>query len=131
MENILLRLKEILLESDITLASFMLGWGLFWWGIFAFFLSPQDFSVVDTQNVMNMFWFFNYVGVGLGYVYVAYRKFPSMTSMLIGGYSCVIWTWVAAMKSTSSNLTSGITLNLIVIAMGILLIQRSGENSKR
>lgn len=122
------RLREILLESDLSLASFLLGLGLIFWGIFAIGMAPQDFfSFADSMRVGNSwFWLSNYILAGLGFMAAAYFRFPSGLSLLVGTHACLIWTWIAAIRGFS-NITSGVTLNVLVVVMGLLLTQRSGK----
>ena len=121
------RIKEIFLQSDISLASMMLGLGMIFWGLFAVVMAPGDFfTFADSMKFAGTwFWFCNYVLSGSGFIYVALRRFPAMPSMLIGTHACLVWTWIAAIRGFS-NVTSGVTLNFIVITMGLLLVQRSG-----
>lgn len=121
------RLKEILLESDVSLASFMMGAGLIMWGVVAIFMAPTDFFTFASSMKFlgTWFWFINYTLVGSGFIYAAIKKFPPFLSLCVGGYAALIWTWIASIRGFS-NFTSGVTLNIIVIVMGILLVQRSG-----
>ena len=119
------RLKEILLDSDLTLSAFMLGVGLIAWGLVAAIASPIDlvsFTHV-AQSTTWLFWLWNYEAVGAGFVWLAWRKFPPLPSLLIGAYAAIVWSWIAAIRS--SNYTAGTILNFIVICMACLLLQRS------
>lgn len=120
------RLKEILLESDITLAAFMLGIGLIAWGLVAVMMSPVDlFFFADVaKSTTWLFWLWNYEAVGAGFIWLSYKRFPPMPSLLIGAYAIIMWTWIATLRSTA-NLTAGLVLNFIVIIMGCILLQRS------
>jgi hypothetical protein len=122
------RLREILLDSDATLATFILGAALIVWGVTAVAVAPSDFfTFADSMHVGSMwFWFANYVLVGAGLILCAFYKFPPLPSLLIGGYAVLAWTWVASARG-SANFTSGVTLNIIVIVMGCLIVQRSGR----
>lgn len=124
------RIKEIVLDSDISLASMLMGVGLIMWGLVAVFMAPDDFfTFADTVKVAGTwFWLANYVGIGIGFIYVSIHGFPPFSSLLIGGYATLAWAWIAAMRGFS-NFTSGVTLNFIVIVMGCLLVQRSGRKS--
>ena len=126
------RIQEILMESDLTIAAFILGWGLIFWGIVAAFMAPADlFTFAGTMRLgPSLFWVLNYILVGMGYIWVSYKRFPSFSSLMIGGYSCLVWTWIAAIRG-SSNFTSGVTLNAVVIVMGVLLVQRSSRPACR
>ena len=122
------RLKELLLYSELDLAAFILGIGLIAWGIIAFSIQPSDLISFSANMLVlsTLGWAMNYVLVGVGFVVCAWKKFPATLSLLVGGYACLVWTWVAAVRG-ASDFTSGITLNIIVIIMGVLLVQRSGQ----
>ena len=122
------RIKEILLDSDLSLSAFILGWAMVMWGVVAVWIAPTDFfTFADTVKLgTTWFWFWNYVAVGAGFIYCACRRFPPLPSLLIGGYGTLVWTWIAAMRGFS-NFTSGVTLNAVVIVMGCLMVQRSGR----
>ena len=122
------RTKEIFLESDISLASTLLGLGLIFWGLFAILMAPGDFFTfaVSMQVASTWFWFANYMGAGIGFIMAAYLRLPTGLSLIVGTHACLVWTWIAAIRGFS-NLTSGVTLNGIVIVMGVLLVQRSGK----
>lgn len=123
-------LKYILLCSDISLACFVLGCGLILWGIIAGIMSPKDvFTFAGDMAILNpVFWVANYIALGSGFIYVTMRSFPNLPSLFVGGYGTVIWSWIAAYRG-SANFTSGVTLNVIVILMSIILIQRSRRNA--
>lgn len=122
------RFKEIFLESDISLACTMLGLGLIFWGCVAIYMNPADFfSFSEAMKFgTTWMWFANYAMAGCGFIWAAHRKFPPALSLLVGTHACLVWTWIASVRGFS-NVTSGITLNAIVICMGALLIQRSGK----
>lgn len=121
------RIHEILLESDLSLSALILGAAMIFWGVTAMVMAPADFfTFADTMRLgTTWFWFWNYTMVGAGFMCCAVRKFPPLTSLLIGGYAVLAWTWVASMRG-SANFTSGVTLNAVVIVMGCLMVQRSG-----
>lgn len=122
------RINEILMDSDLSLSAFILGAALILWGMTAVIMAPEDFfTFADTMHVgSTWFWFANYVLIGFGFMCCAYRGFPPLMSLLIGGYAVLAWTWVASMRGTA-NFTSGVTLNAVVIVMGCLMVQRSGK----
>ena len=122
------RIKHILLQSDLSLSTFVLGIALVLWGVIAFFMVPLDLVafVGDFSKGTPLLWAINYVVAGIGFVWVTLKGFPAMSSLLVGCYCCVMWTWIASVRNYSSNLTSGLTLNLVVIFLALLLIQRSG-----
>lgn len=122
------RSKEILLYSDLSLSAFTLGWAMVVWGIIALATShatpPVPTGLTDAGAVR--FWFWNYVIVGAGLVHCAYLRFPPLQSLLVGGYSVLVWAWVATMR-VSSPFTSEVTLHAVVVFIGCLLVQRSGR----
>lgn len=122
------RLNEIFLESDLSLAAMLMGICLVLWGLVAFIVSPSDFYSFSRDMKLGSpwLWLANYLVVGALFVAVAYHKFPPLPSLLVGTYACLVWTWVASVRG-SSNVTSGVTLNILVIVMGMLLVQRSGR----
>ena len=122
------RTKEIFMDSDISLAAMMLGIGMIFWGGFAVVMAPGDFFTfaVTMQFAGTWFWLANYILSGIGFIYVAHQQFPSTVSLIVGAHACMVWTWIATIRGFS-NITSGVTLNFIVIAMGVLLVQRSGR----
>jgi hypothetical protein len=125
----LARLKEILVDSDISLASFLMGLGLWAFGLTAFFAHPEDFLTFAQSMEFTggtLWWLANYLGAGAGFIYIAMRNFPPLGSLLIGSYASLVWIWIAYMRSYS-NATSGVSLNFIVIAMGFLLVQRGAR----
>ena len=122
------RLHEIFIESDLSLSAAILGVAMVFWGCTALIMTPKEFfDFSDTMKLGSVwFWFANYTLVGAGFFCCAFRKFPPLLSLLIGGYAVLAWTWVASMRG-SANFTSGVTLNAVVIVMGCLMIQRSGK----
>ena len=122
------RLKEILFESDMTLSCFLLGLGLVMWGSIAMLLSPKDmYSFADAvKSTTFLFWCFNYYFAGFGLMYISYKKFPHPETVLIGAFCAIMWTWIASIRG-SSNFTAGVTLNWIVITMGVLLLANKGH----
>ena len=121
------RIGDILLRSDVTLAAFLLGWGLMAWGMIALAMSPKDLVVFThvIQSTTWLFWLGNYMGVGAAFVYLAYSKFPPIPSLLTGAYAIIMWSWIAAIRDSVASYTAGTVLNFIVIIMGCILLQRS------
>ena len=122
----LVRLRQILLESDMTLSAFLLGTGLCVWGAIAVLMSPADlYTFSDTaKSTTWLFWALNYQVAGGGLMYVAWRDFPHPWTLLVGTHATLLWTWIAAIRGMSSNFTAGVTLNYIVIVVGVLLLTR-------
>ena len=122
------RVKYILTESDPSLAVFLLGIGLMLWGGFAVVMRPSDFYTFSSAMELGgtWFWFLNYMGAGYGFIWLSVKGFPPTSTLIIGGYACLAWTWIAAIRGFS-NVTSGVTLNALVIIVGAVMIQRSGK----
>ena len=120
------RISDILLRSDVTLSTFMLGVGLVAWGAVAAWMSPADliFFADASKSTTWLFWLFNYLGAGLGFVLIAWHRFPPLPSLLVCAYAVIMWSWIAAMRS-ASNLTAGTVLNWIVICMAALILIRT------
>lgn len=78
------------------------------------------------KSIPGYVWGIAYVSVGLGFMHQAYKKFQPIPSLLVGSAAVIIWFWILTVRSvTLTNFTNGITLNVVVIIMGALLIQRS------
>lgn len=122
------RLSEILLDSDITFACVVLGFGAILWGIFGL-IYPADlvwFAGGFALEVAPWFWGLNSMVVGYGFVHVALHNFPQGRCLMLGSYCIMCWTWIALGRPASS-FSSGMTLNFVIIFMGALLIQRTGR----
>lgn len=128
------RLHEIFCKSDISLAAFMVGIALTVWGLTALLIQPQDLNSFAAhmsnasfiKSIPGYVWALAYVSVGLGFMHQAYKKFQPIPSLLVGSAAVIIWFWILTVRSvTLTNFTNGITLNVVVIIMGALLIQRS------
>ena len=128
------RLHEIFCKSDISLAAFMVGLALAIWGLTALLIQPQDLTAFANhmsnasliKSIHGYVWGLAYVTVGLGFMHQAYRNFQPVPSLLVGSAAVIIWFWILTVRSiTLTNFTNGITLNVLVIIMGALLIQRS------
>ena len=120
------RVKEILLESDITFAVLLLGFSMILWAVFAIVMAPDDFMTFSNSMKVGAtwFWFANYAIVGAGLMYVAVHRLPPGASMFFGGWGCVAWSYIAAIRGFS-NITSGVTLNFLVVLVCFLIAQRS------
>lgn len=128
------RIHEILCKSDISLAAFLLGLALTVWGLTALILQPHDLTAFAEhmanasliKSIPGYVWGLVYILVGIGFMHQAYKDFQPIPSLLVGSAAVIIWFWILTVRSiTLTNFTNGITLNVIVIIMGALLIQRS------
>lgn len=120
------RLKYIFLDSDISLAAFLMGVGLLFWGGFAIVMDPKAFFTFTSAMEIGPTWFWlgNYLVAGAGFVYVAYKEFPAGPSLFVAVHGGLVWTWIASVRGFS-NVTSGVTLNILVIIMAFIVAQRS------
>lgn len=121
------RFKFIMLESDISFAVFWMGVGLILWGVIAVVWAPGDFLTFagDMSKVVPaLVWFFNYVGCGVLFVCIALKDFPPAPSLLASLWSVLAWTYIAGIRGFS-NFTSGVSLNILVIVIGLMIAQRS------
>lgn len=124
------RLKEILLKSDLSFASFVLGVAMFVWGLVAVIMAPGDFFTFSQDMRVSWgmwFWFLNYTVVGISFMVIALHNFPPIHTLITGGYATMVWNWIASTRGYS-NFTSGVTLNFVVIFLGIMVVYRSGKN---
>jgi hypothetical protein len=121
-------LARILIDGDLSLVAVLLGFGMIVWGSIGIFLNPQDLFVFakDFAFQMPIFWGINSIGLGFAFLWVAVKKFPAGPCLLLGTYCVTVYTWIAVSRAVSS-ITSGVTLNLLVIVVGALIIHRSGH----
>lgn len=121
------RLKFIMLQSDISLSVLLMGCGLVAWGTIAVIWAPSDLLTFagDMSKVLPAwFWVWNYVGCGALFIYIALKEFPPVPSLFAALWSVLGWTHIAAIRGFS-NFTSGVSLNILVIVVGLLIAQRS------
>jgi hypothetical protein len=120
---------DIILHADFQLAGLMLGLSMVMWGCISTFVAPNDIAWFAQDFIFQstVFWFINHTGAGILWIYASVKKYPHPLSMLLGSWCAMMWTFVQVSRPTSTY-TSGMTLNFVVIAMGILLVYRSGKN---
>jgi hypothetical protein len=121
------RIPNIFLYGDITFACVVLGMGMILWGVLGL-LRPIDlqwFAAGFALEVAPWLWGVNHLLVGVGFIHVAVRHFPRGRCLLLGTYGAVAWTWIM-MGRPSSSFSSGVTLNIIIVFMSMLIVQRSG-----
>ena len=122
-------LLRIITTGDLTLAGVLMGFAMILWGLIGVFVSPpvdMQWFVRDFVLSSVPFWFCNHVGAGAAFIWCSVRKFPHPQSLFLGAYCTMMWTFIAVSRPVAS-FTSGMTLNLVVILMGVLLIHRSGK----
>lgn len=126
------RIPDILLYGDITFACTVLGFGMIMWGTFGLIrpIDLQWFAGGFAFEVAPWVWGFNSMAVGTGFIHVAVRHFPRGRCLLLGTYGAVVWTWVM-MGRPNSSFSSGVTLNIIIVFMSMLVVQRSGTTGKK
>ncbi len=127
MHKIFSRIKYIFLESDLSMSSLIFGMSLMLWGMVAIMIGHVDllaFAGPTKTIIANWIWALNYIVLGACFITVAILNHPSLLTMLVGAYASLVWTWIASIRQFPV-LTSGVTLNIFVVLMGVLLIVRS------
>lgn len=122
-------LLDVLAKGDMQLSAVMMGFGLILWGSIGVIQFPSEVERAAVKFALGsspILWALNYIGVGMAFIWVGVKKFPHPQSVLLGSYCAMIWTMIAAARPTE-NMTSGTSLNVVVIIMGLMLIQRSGR----
>ena len=125
-------LLEVLLEGDIRFGGLVLGMAMMMWGVLGAFISPKDITWFAADFVFSnsWFWFANHFLGGLAWVWCSVKRFPHPQSMLLGSWCVLMWTMIQVSRP-SATYTSGMTLNFVVIFMGLMLIYRSGKQHVR
>lgn len=121
-------IQHILTHGDARFAFVVLGLACIFWGVLGLVYTPdiQWFAKGFALEVAPWLWGLNHLLFGLALVRVAVANFPPGLSLLVGSYGCMAWTWIALGRPVSS-FSSGMTLNLVVILMSVVLVQRSGR----
>lgn len=120
---------KILTEADTRFAFVVLGIACMFWGVLGLIYTPDIhwFANGFAFEVMPWVWGANHLLFGMALIKVAVDGFPPGISLLVGSYGCMAWTWIALGRPVSS-FSSGMTLNLVVILMSVVLVQRSGKH---
>lgn len=123
------RMADIALHGDITFAVMMLGACCILWGSIGLIHIPdlEWYAKGFAFEVAPWVWGINHIGFGVALIHLAVRKFPPGRSLLIGTYGVMCFTWVA-MGRPSSSMSSGVTLNFILVFMSACVVQRSGRH---
>ncbi len=124
------RIKYILLRSDISLAVFLGGFGLIIWAAFGIYMFTGDL-----ENYAKMFpfggeafWAGNYIFCGLAMMLLSTQRFPPFSSLMVGGWVATIWAWSALARLTeTATYQTGNATSIIYIILGLLIIQRSAR----
>ena len=122
------RIWHIIMHGNIEFACVVLGHGMVLWGLIGA-LHPSDlvwFASGFAFEVYPFVWAINHIAIGLGFIYVGTHYLPRWPCLLLGTYGAVVWTWIM-MSRPSSSLSSGVTLNVIIVFMSMLIVQRSGH----
>lgn len=121
-------MQAIIMQGDITFAIFMLGICCILWGTVGMIHTPdlEWYAKGFALEVAPWLWGVNHIGFGIALMHCAVRSFPAGRSLMIGTYGVMCFTWVA-MGRPASSMSSGVTLNFILVLMSAILIQRSGR----
>lgn len=123
-----MRVEHIIMRGDITFAILMLGVCCIMWGVIGLMYKPdlEWYARGFALEIAPWLWGFNHIAFGVALIHCAVWNFPPGRSLMIGTYGVFCFTWVA-MGRPASSMSSGVTLNFILIFMSALLIQRSGK----
>lgn len=126
----LAQLMYIILEGDISLVTLLGGLGLILWaafGLWRFGLDLQAYADIFPFGNAT-FWALNYILCGIGMWWMVAAQFPSLFSLLIGGWIWTIWSWSFFARSTAvATLQTGNATSIIYIIIGLLIIHRSSK----
>lgn len=117
----------ILMHSDIRFACVVLGLAMGMWACFGLVMRRdlEWFAMGFALEFSPWLWAVNHWVVGLGFIHVALHKLPKGRCLALGTYAAVVWGWIA-MGRPASTFSSGVTLNIVIIFMAMLIVQRSG-----
>ena len=126
----LAQLRHIILDGDISMTLFLAGLGLILWAGFGVYMFMGDLEAYAKMFPFGngTFWVANYTLCGLAMWWLASAQFPPLSSLLIGSWVCVIWTWSAlARMTTTATLQTGNATSIVYILIGLLIIHRSAR----
>ena len=126
----LLQLKHIIIDGDISMLVLLAGVGLILWACFGVFMFVEDMNKYAAMFPFGNghFWVANYVLCGLAMWWLVASQFPPLSSLLIGGWVCIIWTWAALARMTAvATLQTGNATSIVYIMVGLLIIHRSAR----
>jgi hypothetical protein len=120
-------IAHILMHGDLSLVGILLGFGMIMWSVVGLVIIPGDLYkfAEDFFFVAPLFWAFNGMAVGIANIALSCRGYPQGWTLALGIYGTVIYTWIAVARPVAS-VTSGVTLNVLVVIIHCLLIHRSG-----
>lgn len=123
-------LRHIVIDGDISFAVLMAGLGLILWAGFGLFMFVDDLAAYTKMFPIGngFFWAGNYIFCGVAMWILTAYKFPPFSSLLIGSWVCIIWTWAALARMTAvATFQTGNATSIIYILMGLLIIHRSAR----
>ena len=130
----LMRIRHTLLEGDISMTLMLGGLGLIMWAVFGVVMFTNDLAAYAAMFPHGNagFWVINYVLCGLAMWAIVAFNFPPLACLLTGSWVCVIWTWsaIARMTSTATYQTGNAT-SIVYILLGLLIIHRSARPSRQ
>ena len=122
------RLRTVLIDGDISMLVLLAGLGLIMWALFGLFMFVDDLVAYTKLFPLGNgpFWVSNYILAGLSmWALVAY-EFPPLSSLLVGSWVAVIWTWSALARMTATaTYQTGNATSIVYIIVGLLIIHRS------
>jgi hypothetical protein len=124
------QLRYILLDGDISMTLILAGLGLILWAGFGLFMFMGDLAAYTKMFPFGNgeFWVANYIFCGLAMWYIAAAQYPPLTSLLVGSWVCVIWTWSALARMTvTATYQTGNATSIVYILLGLLIIHRSAR----
>lgn len=122
------QLKHVLRDGDISLTVFLSGLGLFLMAILG--LTTKSAEMVAYANMFPIgnvyFWIANYFVCGFMMWFIVAKQFPPTTSLLLGSWCLIIWSWsLLGRMSDINNYQTGNVTSVIYVIIGFLIIQRS------
>ena len=120
-------IKNVLLEGDISMVLLLAGLCLLLWSGIAMGLSisdPSGYALLFPQG-NGTFWVSNYAVTGIAMWYLVGTKLPPFSSLLVGTWVSIIWTW--NVMSHLIVLKPSIATSVVYIITGFLIIHRSAR----
>jgi hypothetical protein len=119
-----------ILNGDISALCLLGGLGLMLWSAFGVYLFGGDLAMYTAMFPLGngYFWAINYMLCGIAMWYLVAFHFPPLSSLLIGSWLCVIWTWAAMARTTAiATLQTGNAISIVYILLSLLIVQRSAR----
>lgn len=121
---------HIITSGDIGMVLVMGGLGLILWAAFGVWMFMDDLEAYAKMFPLGngKFWVANYVSCGLAMWWLAAKRLPPLSSLLVGSWVCVIWSWSALARMTATaTFQTGNATSVIYIMIGLLIIHRSAK----